>query len=180
MSGTITTDYYEGSTLAAYADIIVVTVQYRLDSLGFLHLTNTDARGNQGFLDQHLALKWVYENARQFGGDQTRITIGIILAFGYHLMYEKSWPYFRNAIMESDGPSLKSISLITSIEANKRALDMMAFLGCNSSQPSSEVLRCAQKINATLILDASYNFLRKNLFGKEEYGITAGTYDWNG
>ena len=180
VSGTITTDYYEGSTLAAYADIIVVTVQYRLDSLGFLHLTNSDARGNQGFLDQHLALKWVYENARQFGGDQTRITIGGesagAFAVGYHLMYEKSWPYFRNAIMESGGPSLKSISPITSSEANKRALDMMAFLGCNSSQPSSEVLRCAQKINATLILDASYNFLRKNLFEKEEYGITTGTH----
>ena len=75
VSGTISTDYYEGSTLAAYAEIIVVTIQYRVDSLGFLHLKNSDALGNQGFLDQSLALKWIYENCFTFGGDNSKITL---------------------------------------------------------------------------------------------------------
>jgi carboxylesterase type B len=110
MSGETAVDYYEGSTLAAYGDIIVVTIQYRLGAFGFLHLTDSLAKGNQGFLDQHLALKWVYENADKFAGDRSRITIcgesAGAFSVGYHLMYEKSWPYFRNAIMESGGPNV--------------------------------------------------------------------------
>jgi carboxylesterase type B len=110
MSGETAVDYYEGSTLAAYGDIIVVTIQYRLGAFGFLHLADSLAKGNQGFLDQHLALKWVYENADKFGGDRSRITIcgesAGAFSVGYHLMYEKSWPYFRNAIMESGGPNV--------------------------------------------------------------------------
>jgi carboxylesterase type B len=62
-----------------------------------------------GFLDQNLALKWIYKNAYRFGGDKTKITISGHSAgawsVGYHLFYKKSWPYFRNAILESGGPT---------------------------------------------------------------------------
>jgi len=56
--------------------MIVVTIQYRLGSFGFMYIPGTNATGNQAILDQNLALKWVYNNAAQFGGDNTRITIG--------------------------------------------------------------------------------------------------------
>ncbi len=60
-------------------------------------------------MDQHLALKWVYDNAELFGGDKTKITISGQSAgawsVGYHLFYPHSWPYFRNSIMESGGPT---------------------------------------------------------------------------
>lgn len=66
---------YEPSTIVAMSGIVVVAIQYRLDVFGFLSLDQTDATGNQGILDQSLALKWIYENIQSFGGDPLRITI---------------------------------------------------------------------------------------------------------
>ena len=51
--------FYDPSMSTALSDIIYVIVQYRLGPFGFMHLAGTDVSGNQGFLDQHLALKWV-------------------------------------------------------------------------------------------------------------------------
>ena len=51
--------YPDPSINIALSDIIVVTIQYRLGPFGFMHLAGSNVYGNQGFLDQHLALKWV-------------------------------------------------------------------------------------------------------------------------
>ncbi len=100
---------YDQSFVVATNDIVAVTIQYRLDIFGFLHLNDSDALGNQGFLDQTLALKWIYENIQNFGGDNKKITISGESAgswsVGYHLFNKESWPYFRNAIMQSGGPT---------------------------------------------------------------------------
>jgi carboxylesterase type B len=180
VSGGISVDFYEGSTLAAYGEIVVVTIQYRLDSFGFLHLSNSFASGDQGFLDQNLALKWVHENAEKFGGDRNKITLSGesagAISVGYHLMYEKSWAYFRNAILESGGPNIKTISLISSNEAERRSKELLYFLGCDKNVSNSELLNCAQKLDADLILNATFSFLRNNIFKKEIYSLLSGTH----
>ena len=52
-----------------------MSIQYRLGSLGFLYLGTEEAPGNQGLLDQRLAIKWVKENIRRFGGNSDNITL---------------------------------------------------------------------------------------------------------
>ncbi|XP_036018041.1 neuroligin 4-like isoform X2 [Mus musculus] len=70
-----TANIVDGSVLASYGDVIVVTVNYRLGVLGFLSTGDQAAKGNYGLLDQIQALRWVEENAGAFGGDPDRVTV---------------------------------------------------------------------------------------------------------
>jgi carboxylesterase type B len=88
---------YSGAELAA-ADIIVATFNYRLGVfgnsklkqfghwlqcnaypafllIGFFSMEDTKAGGNMGLFDQYLAIEWVHENIREFGGDPTKVTL---------------------------------------------------------------------------------------------------------
>ncbi|XP_039570412.1 neuroligin-4, X-linked isoform X2 [Passer montanus] len=65
----------DGSILASYGNVIVVTINYRLGVLGFLSTGDQAAKGNYGLLDQIQALRWIEENIGSFGGDPKRVTI---------------------------------------------------------------------------------------------------------
>ena len=70
---------FDGSALAANGDVVVVTVNHRLNVLGYLDLHGSDERfadaGNAGLLDLVAALRWVRDNAQAFGGDPNNVTI---------------------------------------------------------------------------------------------------------
>ena len=71
---------YHGARLATGADAVVVTVNYRLGSLGWLGHPDLAERpgapaANWGLLDQIAALEWVRENIAAFGGDPGRVTV---------------------------------------------------------------------------------------------------------
>ena len=59
--------------------VILVTINYRLGTLGFLSHPELTAQqgqsGNYGTMDQAAALQWVHDNIGQFGGDPSHITI---------------------------------------------------------------------------------------------------------
>jgi para-nitrobenzyl esterase len=79
-AGTVNCALYDGTRLCHRGDVVVVTVNHRLNAFGFLYLANTTNdpayadSGNVGMLDLVLALKWVRENIAVFGGDPTRVT----------------------------------------------------------------------------------------------------------
>ncbi|XP_013148131.1 PREDICTED: esterase FE4-like [Papilio polytes] len=56
-------------------DIVLVTLNYRLGTLGFLSTGDAAAPGNNGFKDQVAALRWVRRNIAAFGGDPDLVTI---------------------------------------------------------------------------------------------------------
>ncbi|KAL4779407.1 Alpha/Beta hydrolase protein [Aspergillus varians] len=74
-AGTGSDPVTDGGNLASREDMVVVTFNYRLSTLGFLAVPETDIRGNYGIADQVLALEWTIQNIAQFGGDPHRITI---------------------------------------------------------------------------------------------------------
>ena len=65
----------DGGNLASKEDVVVVSINYRLSTLGFLAIPGTEIKGNFGIADQITALDWVIANIASFGGDPKKITI---------------------------------------------------------------------------------------------------------
>ena len=64
---------YDGAYLAVVGDVIIVTINYRLNALGFFQTRNF--KGNYGLWDQIMALQWVKDEIGAFGGNSESVTI---------------------------------------------------------------------------------------------------------
>jgi para-nitrobenzyl esterase len=78
--GSANSNRLRGSRLAKQGDVVVVTVNHRLNIFGHLDLaeiggTDYAQSGNAGVLDLLAALKWVRTNIDRFGGDPGNVTI---------------------------------------------------------------------------------------------------------
>jgi para-nitrobenzyl esterase len=78
-TGSVGEPLYDGRHLAARGDVVVVTVNHRLNVFGYLYLARLDPRfadsGNAGQLDLVLALRWVRDNIAAFGGDPGKVML---------------------------------------------------------------------------------------------------------
>ncbi|XP_016133188.1 uncharacterized protein ces2b [Sinocyclocheilus grahami] len=104
---------FDGLVLAAYQDVVVVLIQYRLGLLGFFSTGDEHAPGNYGLLDQVAALQWVQENIHSFGGDPGSVTIFGESAGGVSVsllvLSPLSSNLFRYAIAESGTAAMDAI-----------------------------------------------------------------------
>ena len=80
MVGAGSTPMYDGGELARRGDVVVVTLNYRLGGLGYVHLNHVLGAGfedasNLGVRDQIAGLEWVRENIERFGGDPGNVTV---------------------------------------------------------------------------------------------------------
>ena len=70
---------YNGARLAAAHDVVVVTINYRLNVFGFMNFaaidSDFDGTGYLGIQDQVAALAWIKENVENFGGDPDNVTL---------------------------------------------------------------------------------------------------------
>ncbi|XP_046549634.1 acetylcholinesterase-like isoform X2 [Haliotis rubra] len=107
-SGSMNTPLYHGQYLAAENNVIVMSMNYRLGALGFLYLGPDTFPGNQGLMDQALALQWIQNNVGRFGGDASMITLfgesAGAASVGLHLLSPISRNFFTRAILQSGAP----------------------------------------------------------------------------
>ena len=144
-SGTTTLDMYDGRILAAEMNMVVVSIQYRVGTLGFMYLDASDAPGNQGLMDQAVALEWLNNRIGSFGGDRHSITLfgesAGAVSISYHLLSDVSRDLFTRAIMQS-GTALCRWALETPEVAKSRYLELAEFMNCDTTQPVNEIIAC--------------------------------------
>ncbi|KAK8787015.1 hypothetical protein V5799_023210, partial [Amblyomma americanum] len=146
-TGTSTLDMYDARTLVSKEGVIVVSMNYRVASLGFLSFGNELVPGNAGLYDQLLALEWIRDNIAAFGGDPNRVTLfgqssGAASA-SFHLLSPLSRNLFSRVILES-GSALSPWALQSNDMARKAAARLAAAVGCPQSL-DQETLDCLRE-----------------------------------
>ncbi|XP_057380572.1 carboxylic ester hydrolase-like [Daphnia carinata] len=152
-SGNAESDLY-GPDYILDRDIVFVTMNYRLAAFGFLSTEDEEAPGNYGLLDQSMALRWVRDHIRNFGGDADSITIFGESAGGASVEYQVLSPHskglFHRAIAQSGSTRCpwamqKSMGEYTRILAKD--------VNCPTSS-SKELLQCLRTKDVKDIMDS--------------------------
>lgn len=132
LSGTSTLKIYDPKVIVGETQMVFVSLNYRVSIFGFLYVDHESAPGNQGLLDQNLAMKWIYNNIQYFGGDSSKITIfgesagsaGVSL----HLLSPLSVNLFKSAIMQSGSSLAEWVTLKNSV-AYERYMGILFAMG---------------------------------------------------
>jgi para-nitrobenzyl esterase len=142
VTGSGSTPWYDGTRFASRGDVVVVTINYRLGALGFLHLTDLAGEsfagsGNAGILDQAAALAWVRDNIAAFGGDPGNVTIfgesAGAMSVGTLLALPAARGLFHRAILQSGAAS----NAMTRERANEVAGQMLEALNIPREQAAT-------------------------------------------
>lgn len=139
-------------------DIVLVTINYRLGALGFLSTGTEDAPGNNGFKDQVMALHWIRENIKQFGGDPNKVTLmgwsaGAMSAM-LHLVSPMSEGLFHRAIIMS-GSIPPQIKLPTNqLDVTQKQAELV---NCTRNKIKN-MMHCLRRRSAQEIVTTTENF----------------------
>lgn len=149
---------YDGTRLASKGDIVVVTVNHRLNAFGYMYLADAlgeeyAASGNAGMLDLVLALRWVRDNIEQFGGDADNVTIMGESGGGHKVSTLLAMPvangFYHKAIIQS-GAGLKGVPKELAIVTTNAVLRELA----PSASKPAEHKHALLSASAEQILDA--------------------------
>uniref|UniRef100_A0A8C6S290 Carboxylic ester hydrolase n=1 Tax=Nannospalax galili TaxID=1026970 RepID=A0A8C6S290_NANGA len=162
---------FDGSALAAYEDVLVVTIQYRLGIFGFFSTQDQYAPGNWAFKDQLAALLWVKENIKFFGGNPDSVTLfggsAGAISVSSLVLSPLSKGLFHRTIMQSGVaiiPSLKSLDKdlkhdlqVVASDCGSDPSDFQALLKCLRKKSSKKLLSLGQETKSfTPVVDGFF------------------------
>lgn len=149
---------FDGTRLARQGDVVVVTLNHRLNIFGHLHLDQLakefEGSGNVGMLDIVAALRWVRDNIAAFGGNPNNVTIfgqsgggakvttlmAMPQADGlFHKAIVQSGSYYLQA-MSSDQATAQTRALLAALEIPEKSAAILA------TQPMDRLLSAMQKV----------------------------------
>lgn len=161
------TAMYDGTSIVSSSvssdmPVIFVAINYRVGGFGFLPGAEIlkDGSANLGLLDQRLALQWVADNIKQFGGDPEKVTIwgesaGSISVFDQMALYDgdntyNGSPLFRGGIMDSG--SIVPADAVDSAKAQAIYDAVVQDAGCSDAD---DTLECLRGLDYTTFLNAA-------------------------
>ncbi|XP_040537234.1 fatty acyl-CoA hydrolase precursor, medium chain isoform X2 [Gallus gallus] len=135
---------YDGSALAAFDNVVVVTIQYRLGIAGYFSTGDKYARGNWGYLDQVAALQWIQENIIHFGGDPGSVTICGESAGGISVSALVLSPLAKGLFHKAISESGTAIRALFTDKPEEEAQRIAAASGCEKSS-SAALVECLRE-----------------------------------
>ncbi|MFE6972855.1 carboxylesterase family protein [Streptomyces sp. NPDC057682] len=168
-SGAGILDWYDGGSLAAEQDVVVVAANYRLGALGYL-VHDGVSEGNLGLYDQLEALRWVRDHIADHGGDPDNVTVFGQSAGALSALLLLETPgartLLRRVILQSP-----PLSLLTRTPDEARATGRIfaAHLGTDPRTAPADALLAAQARTAADHRQRTGNFL------EPPFGPVAGT-----
>ncbi|XP_015147943.3 fatty acyl-CoA hydrolase precursor, medium chain isoform X2 [Gallus gallus] len=135
---------YDGSALAAFDNVVVVTIQYRLGIAGYFSTGDKYARGNWGYLDQVAALQWIQENIIHFGGDPGSVTICGESAGGISVSALVLSPLAKGLFHKAISESGTAIRTLFTDKPEEEAQRIAAASGCEKSS-SAALVECLRE-----------------------------------
>jgi para-nitrobenzyl esterase len=156
--GSGSTSEVDGIHLCLRGDVVVVTLNHRLNVFGFAHLdaiggAEFAGSGNVGMLDIVAALRWVRDNIEQFGGDPSAVMVFGQSGGGRKVSVLQAMPtakgLLHRAVIQS-GPGLRMLDRETAVKATELLLTELEMKGANALDlqilPVDRLLRAYRKV----------------------------------
>lgn len=154
---------YNGHNLAKKGDVVVVTVNHRLNIFGFAHVAKgADARfagsGNASLLDLVAALRWVQANIAVFGGNPANVTIFGESGGGGKVSSVLAMPAAKGLFHKAIVMSGSSLEALPAEAADEAAAQIFAYFKLRPGDvaglqkvPTAELYACYEKLTAGAI-----------------------------
>lgn len=145
---------YDGTRLAATGDVVVITINHRLNAFGYLSLgllmpEAFPDSGNAGQWDILLALQWVRRNAAAFGGDPGRVMLFGQSGGGAKIATLMATPAADGLFHSAATMSGQQVTASGPLNAKRRAQAFLAQLGIAADDPGALMdLPAAQIVEA--------------------------------
>lgn len=164
-------DIFNGAVVSSLGDVVFVTINYRLGVFGFLDTGSQyddsnlgDTLNNLGLYDQIMALSFIKDNIKSFGGDPNSITLmgqsAGAISIGLLMSSPMASHLFHRAILESASPMQMKFFFEISKNNYKRVLQLT---NCSENGIKIKQIQCLRQLPENQ-LNAIHKVLMNNTF----------------